>query len=279
MSWNLAQSNKRTAVSRSKTQVPFVHRPPTQKEFEKFRLILSTYQDGTGMLAADGNSTLPGWRDFERSFALAINGIAAEDKGIYDVHIPDPNRKDVYFGASCKMRGTLRQARAKGIVTIEVSNAAGEFWDALKDAGLDENNYSNKPKRSGEILIELVESWHEDVGLTTGGNVDNDRSFYLTLQWEKSSGSYQLFQYAIDMPDPSKLSWSVSGRRLSAKRNDDVLFEWYGHSGGQLKYYPTTKEAIWQTDEFKLEPIPDGFEIGIMSKAATYFPEKWKRAS
>ncbi len=46
--------------------VPFVTRNPTDKEIEKFRLILSTYQDGSGMLKRK-DRTLPGWRDFERS--------------------------------------------------------------------------------------------------------------------------------------------------------------------------------------------------------------------
>lgn len=56
----------------------FVHRPPTQAEVEKFRLLLSTFQDGSGMLVGKKKRTLewmarnhavtiPGWRDFERT--------------------------------------------------------------------------------------------------------------------------------------------------------------------------------------------------------------------
>ncbi len=259
--------------------LPFVHRPPTDKEVERFRLILSTYQDGTGMLADEGKSTLPGWRDFERSFALATDGIAPEDKGIYDVYIPDLNREGIVFGASCKMRGTLRTVRSRGLVTIEVSNAAGEFWDALKSEGLDEETYSNEPQRSGEILIRLVESWHEKVGLESDGNVDNSLSFFLSLQWDRRSGRYQLFRYPIDLPNPAELSWFFSGRRVYAEQDENLIFEWYGHSGGQLKYYPKAEDAIWRSNEFQLEPIPRGFEIGIMNKSATYFPDKWGKAS
>ncbi|MBI1880249.1 MAG: hypothetical protein HYR94_18855 [Chloroflexi bacterium] len=54
----------------------FVDREPTEQEVQRFRLILSTYQDGTGQLAAANNMTLPGWRDFERSAALAFGGEA-----------------------------------------------------------------------------------------------------------------------------------------------------------------------------------------------------------
>ena len=46
------------------TKIPFVDRKPSNAEIERIRLILSTYQDGSGMLAAEGGLTLPGWRDF-----------------------------------------------------------------------------------------------------------------------------------------------------------------------------------------------------------------------
>jgi len=67
----------------------FVDRPPTPEEFERFRLILSTYQDGSGMLAMSDDSTWPGWRDFERTVAAAFGGVAQEDKSIFDVLVPD----------------------------------------------------------------------------------------------------------------------------------------------------------------------------------------------
>lgn len=40
---------------------PFIERPPTKWEFERLRLILSTYQDGTGM---EAKGTLPGVEGF-----------------------------------------------------------------------------------------------------------------------------------------------------------------------------------------------------------------------
>jgi hypothetical protein len=81
----------------------FVDRKPTRNEFEKFRLIFSTYQDGSGMLARRGK-TLPGWRDFERSVAYAFGGIATENKYIYDVLLLAQDKS--YVGVSCKMRKT-----------------------------------------------------------------------------------------------------------------------------------------------------------------------------
>jgi hypothetical protein len=67
----------------------FVDREPTPAEIEKFRLVFSTYQDGSGMdvpktvrpwMKGNNVVTLPGWRDFERTVALIFNGIALESK-------------------------------------------------------------------------------------------------------------------------------------------------------------------------------------------------------
>jgi hypothetical protein len=58
-------------------------------------------------LIGKSTQTLPGWRDFERSVALAFGGQTQESKYIFDVLIPDRAAYAVYFGLSCKMRGTL----------------------------------------------------------------------------------------------------------------------------------------------------------------------------
>jgi len=43
----------------------FINRPPTPQEFERLRLILSTFQDGTGSLPGLDGKTLPGGFQFE----------------------------------------------------------------------------------------------------------------------------------------------------------------------------------------------------------------------
>lgn len=116
--------------------LPLVHRSPTPNEVERLRLILSTYQDGFGMLAVTGSSrTLPGWRDFERAVATVFGGEAQENKGIFDVLVSDPDTAEVEYGLACKMRSTLRDTERTGRVTMELSNASGEFWDYLNSKG------------------------------------------------------------------------------------------------------------------------------------------------
>jgi hypothetical protein len=257
-----------------------VDRPPTEREVERLRLILSTYQDGTGMLQVDGSMTLPGWRDFERAVALTFNGEAQESKSIFDVLLLSEDRPDVRYGLSCKMRRELNKLKRTGRVSLELSNSAGQFWDYLKTKGIDQSTYRNKPLEVGVSLIEVVERWHQAVSIEWGGVVDITKSFYLVLSWNQAR-IYQLHQFPLTMPSTNKLNWHFptkkggdEGRRLAAYDESGVIFEWYGESGGQLKYYPPASSAIWSSGSFQLEPLVD-IEYGILKKAAAYFPRQW----
>lgn len=161
--------------------IPFVERPPTSAETERFRLILSTYQDGSGMLKR-GERTLPGWGDFERSIAAAFKGRTTESKWIYDVILQER------YGISCKMRKTLRNVETTGRVTIELSNAAGEFWDSVGKIGITQQNYQGYPDIVGETITQVVEGWHSQVSIASGGVIDNTQSFFLALQWDERTG-------------------------------------------------------------------------------------------
>lgn len=105
----------------------FTRTVPTKSQVEKLRLVLSTYQDGTGQLIFESDKSLPGWRDFERSVAFVFSGIAQESKAIFDVLVPILPETETYYGISCKMRETLQTINKTGRVTVEVSNSAGKF--------------------------------------------------------------------------------------------------------------------------------------------------------
>ena len=256
----------------------FIGSIPTKGQIEKLRLILSTYQDGMGQQAITPEKSLPGWRDFERSIALAFDGIAQESKAIFDILIPISQYPKIHVGISCKMRETLRTVENTGRVTIEVSNSSGKFWNGLKGSGIDD--YSSNPDVAGKILLNLIESWHHEVSLEQGGTVDIRQSFYLILQWHKLTGRYQLFQFPVQLPAPETLSWRVIGKRLAGCDNKGVRIEWYGHSGGQLKYYPFADRAIWSSEIFKLEPLPKSdLGYGLRPRVIEYFPNLWAKAN
>jgi len=267
--------------------IPFVDRDPTQNEFECFRLVLSVYQDGSGQQALQGGRTLPGWRDFERSVAVAFGGEAQENKFIFDVLLPNASRDGVYFGVSCKMRRTLNDTKRTGRVTLELSNSSGKFWQRLDELGIHQRNYKSKPTDVAKALLEQEKEWHDEVGLRRGGVVDLSKSFYLTLSWNEQ-GEYQLFRFALSLPKVTSLKWDFpsvtskgkerTGRRLRGQDKLGTIIEWYGESGGQLKYYPLVKNALWKSEIFQLEPLPENWyeKHGTLAKAQDYFPARWK---
>ena len=61
------------------------------------------------MLRQKGGSTLPGWRDFERTVAIVFGGEAQENKDIFDVLVQKMKRSSIRFGISCKMRRELNK--------------------------------------------------------------------------------------------------------------------------------------------------------------------------
>lgn len=256
----------------------FVDEPPSYNVVEKIRLILSTYQDGTGMLAARDNKTLPGWRDFERAVALALSGVASESKAVFDVVLARPDAPAPKYGLSCKMRRELNRIDRDGRVTLEVSNAAGEMWDYLLSKGITDANYLQHPELVGKALMELVWSWHQAASVEQKGAIDVSKSSYLLLSWN-TQGEYQLHQFGLDIINPNELTWSFpngkTGRRLCGNDGTGNKVEWYGKSGGQPKYFPYARDCQWQSERFRLEPLPDA-QHGILNKVAAYFPTQWQ---
>jgi len=253
----------------------------TAQDLEKLRLVLSTYQDGTGMLAASNGKTLPGWRDFERAVAAVFAGESQESKYVFDVVISSPDQTGMKYGISCKMRRELnRIIKGDGRITMELSNSSKKFWDYLEIKRINKTNYKHIPDEIGTGLVEVVNSWHQAESKAISGKIDLNKSFYLVLSWSKK-GQYQLHQFPLMLPDPHALHWHFpTANRLCG--NDDVgtIFEWYGESGGQLKYYPLAHTAIWISDIFQLEQLPSDDEIqyGILTRTQKYFPRQWAEA-
>lgn len=218
------------------------------------------------MLAAQEGRTLPGWRDFERAVALAFDGDGPENKAVFDVLLADQDKADVKYGLSCKMRKELNRISRDGRVTLELSNSAGQFWDQLALIGISTANYKQRPQEVGRTLIELVRRWHTAATAERSAVLDLAKSCYLVLSWN-NAGLYQLHQFSLQLPNPEELSWyfpvkvvkdiEQAARHINGDGADGRVFEWYGESGGQLKFYPKASSALWQSEMFCLEPLPD----------------------
>ena len=236
------------------------------------------------MLSVSGGRTLPGWRDFERAVALAFSGIGPENKAIFDVLLTDAEQTSVKYGLSCKMRKELNRISRDGRVTVELSNSAGQFWDQLALQNIFVANYKEKPKEVGATLINLVRRWHQTAAPDRQSLLDLSQSSYLVLSWNTLE-HYQLHQFSLTLPNPEDLTWyfptnktkdgETAARHINGDDADGRVFEWYGESGGQLKYYPKAAAALWQSEVFTLEPLPD-IEHGVLAKTASYFPALWQ---
>ncbi len=262
-------------------QKSFVHREPTRNELELFRLSLSTFQDGSGQLKVK-SGTLPGWRDFERTVGEVTNGMGTEDKSIFDVLVPGVTATQLHIGLSCKMRKELSRVDRDGRVTIELSNSSKKMWEALGESHLTARSYKRHATKVGKTLVNLITRWHSAAAIHRTYRVNINKSYYLSLQWDLGTGKYQLFSFPLQLPDPDSLNWyftdSSKGHLNGDDQNGGRVFEWYGESGGQLKYYPLSSEALWKTPVFALEPVPASVSASLAVKAAAYFPELWNSA-
>lgn len=243
----------------------FRDRPPTPAEFERLRLALSTYRDGSGQTKRK-DGTQPGWRDFERAVAEVLGGIAVEKKAVFDVLVP-PLDYPLPYGLSCK----LSAARRTPQILMELSNAHAQFTAHLQRLGI---NARTSPEQAGEALIELIELWHQAAATMA----DIPRSSYLVLTHDSAFVQYQLLWYDLCLRfiEPSDLSWQFAGKRIFGVIDNLVIWEWYGWSGGQLKYYPLIEWARWVSKPFALEVPPvQNPNVTLAEKAARYWPEKW----
>lgn len=275
-------------MNRSTVGRLFVDHDPTPAELELIRLCLSTFQDGSGMLK-DGLQTLPGWRDFERTIAELVKGAPTEDKSVFDVLVQSLSQPGRLVGLSCKTRRELARVARDGHVTIELSNSSRKMWDILQEQGIDLTNYRSRPREVGTALVRLIRQWHRRAALYKGSKVDISRSSYVVLLWSprsrRTQPQYQIYRYQLRLPNPASVRWYFTEGRTGHLNGDDTMggrvFEWYGESGGQLKYYPLASEAAYRSVAFSLQPMPTDLantgSIGI--RAASYFPDLWQAVS
>lgn len=248
----------------------FRDRPLTDEEMEALRLILSTFRDGSGMVVLKDGRVMPGYRDFERALAAVLDGTAPENKGVFDVIVPD---QPLPVGISCKMSKT--QPPAKQSSFMELTNSAAKFRDHLLQLQV---HWSTEPTLAGPALIDLVESWH----FALDAEINVLGSKYAVLSHDTRWNKFQLLCFPLDlkvMNPRGDVDWVAEGKALAGYIDDNGrrhrLWHIYPNSGGQMKYYPLLKWAEWITPEFDLETPPLG---SLRERAENYFPAQWPNA-
>ena len=269
----------------------FANRAPTLSEVNLFRLMLSTFRDGSGNEMEDDGSTRPNWRELERCVAALVNASTNENKCIFDVIARGENASDKYYGYSVKSKqlspNKFGELSSSGRVYMEIANSPAKFWDAIQqNLNLAEVDFrsGNGASDIGNCVINLVEQWHLE-GKTNfeashpNGTLDLANSIYFCLSYSKNSlSNNRLFQvHAFKLAYPKDMIWTYkSDKCLSgydAKHPTEVLVDWYGLSGGQLKYYPRADSAIFSSPVFSL--LSPQNTISLEDKARSYFPSQF----
>lgn len=247
-------------------------RPLSSSELEQMRLLLSTFRDGSGQSVAAG--FMPDYLSFERVTAIVCHGQTTENKGIFDVTVPGgAGRKN--FGVSCKMAVAQPSLRLSWF--MELSNSAKKFHDAFSAAGI---NWQIDPPIAGPIMVELVESWHH----AAADHVDIGGSKYLLLTHDARWVNFELASFDLNLQRRdarTEVEWVTEGRNgvissLAGYIHDGDrthrLWQFFGNSGGQLKYYPLIGWEEWRSGTFQLEepPVHD-----LKAKARGYWPDLW----
>lgn len=269
--------------------LPFVDRDPTSDETELLRLAFSTFCDGSGM-TKEGEFSRPGWRDFERAIGEVLGGSTPEGKQVFDVFVRDKESKSVDVGLSVKSKelsrkGAIDDLEGDGRVYMELANSPAKFWADLSTQGIAESNFGSAPaQKIGESILATVESWHREAQknhANTNRKLDLARSVYLTVSYSKPRGNsqrrYQVHSFPLDFP--KGIEWSYRQRSndpirsikgFDPNKKDEVIFDWYPLSGGQLKYYPAASTAKFKTPSFAL--LKPNSET-ILSKVSRYWPD------
>jgi hypothetical protein len=245
-------------------------RPLVDAEFERLRLALSSFRDGSGQTYICGRSW-PGFRDYERSLAAVLGGITPENKGVFDVSIPTTD--GLPFGISCKM-AVFPPVRNR-CSFMELSNSAAKFRNHLLSLQI---TYASEPMLAGPAIIDLVTSWH--VSEASAYDLAGSRYgvFAHDTRWEQ----FQLLCFPLDLriANPrGDVEWKYEGSAVNGYIDDNGrrhrLWQYYPTSGGQLKYYPLLEWADWATPMFSLEQPP---LVSPLEKAQRYFGRSWPKA-
>ncbi len=273
----------------SKLAIPFVTHAPSEADIAKFRLAMSTFRDGSGQERESDGTTRPGWRELERIVVEVLEGVGSENKAVFDVLITPPG--SVFdIGVSVKSKSlsesAFKKLKTTGRVYMELCNSPAKLWGPIKLLGHSEGEFSRMQHSQaiGDSVVRTVESWHTQANsshqVQTGRSIDLAKSVFLTITYGPFSGSnHRSYQFhSFDLEFRTGIKWRYKSDRCLSGYDpefpNEVLMDWYGLSGGQLKYYPRASNSRFHSPVFTLFR-PQALKI--LEKAKAMFPDEWQQ--
>lgn len=256
---------------------PFLTRSPSPTELTLLKKFLASYRDGSGNLREPDGSSRAEFRQIERCFAELLHGTTTENKAFYDFVVQSNENGGVAVrGASIKSKELeqlnsypAQQATMRSY--LELSNSAAKDWAMCHERGLSEQTFRDGQQANtfGQAIIDRQRIERQTSQVTYLNSIPGANKFfieddcvYISLLYSpmvRGERSYLVSSFGAVLPAPA--SWSFKGRRLVGKEADDsVLYEWYGLSGGQLKYYPKIADRLHGTDLFTLADYKPAIE-------------------
>jgi hypothetical protein len=268
----------------------YATRPPTYDEDKRLRLLLSTYRDGTGNQREKDNTTRASWREIERCVCELLSGGGGEDKHIFDLIACDDADKSIGYGFSVKSKqlskSSFSRLHVDSRVYMEIANSPAKFWGAIKEEhGFNEEHFRNQQHSTqiGQTVIRTVVQWHAEGKQSyeiahPGIKIDLKHSRYLCVSYSDDLPDlrkYQVHAFHLDyMPNMIwKYTSSACLTGYDPANPTERLIDWYGLSGGQLKYYPLAKTALYNSTVFTL--LKPQKQLTILDKAKAYFPDEF----
>jgi len=231
------------------------------KDINQLAVLLSTFTDGSGQLKSISKkyNSLPGWLDIERTCAEFFNGKTLEKKDVFDVVIPKENKM---IGVSIKTKCVGTPLKLfnldNGQLYLELTNSSATIWNELKQHNLQESDFGNNSKAT-IIGSKLVEIANKIQSKSTVEKIDFDESRHIVFSYSKPTNKDPSIFYKIHvlkMNINEELVWKFSSDKcLRGSLGDKTIVDWYGLSGGQLKYYPLASNSTHTSPVFSLFPL------------------------
>lgn len=250
--------------------------PLTSGEFERLRLVLSSFQDGSGW-ERSSFGTVAGFRQFERALAEVVKGTADENKALFDVVASRliATGKSVRIGYSCKLKRALELLDSSDLVYIEVSNAVSQFDKHLLHHGFAKGDYISNPTKAGPVILDWIKKLH--LADAAARSLDLLNSSYFVLLYNKNATEFRLCEVPADVFLSNKgLSWIAGGNHIKGYFSGTKVIEYYGNAG-QLKFYVPKALCTWISPQFQLEKLPVGAKT-LFDRADEMFPSAWSLA-
>jgi len=276
----------------ARRSLPLVERKLTAGEIIWFQHAFSIFTNGSGSETEKDGTTRIGWRQMERVVAEFFKGKGDEDKSFFDVVAPYKSNKDIGISVKSKTlsKNQFDLLSTTGRTYMELTNSPQLIWDSLRQHHLSRADFKD-PKKSGEIgnaVLDTVESWGLQAAAVypsvfPGRILDLDKSLYLCISMSAPipcapkllktipiNRRFHIHSYKMQLPRPVKWTKHTELCIRGWDVNGNALYDWYAESGGQLKYYPPTSDAIFASGIINTTIVPP---LSLAQNLKMYWPK------